>query len=243
MLLCAVFCLPTMAEDPTVGHEVTLSAPLIEAKYDELVLTVSLRHDDGQPEKLQGIRIDIDGVDADLLEVVSYETLISDDAAISNTVFYSEANRRLRLLYVNFDSALPVGEDASVAVFRVTLKVREDIREAGQMELPVTVMIRTETSNITLHSTEGFAYKPAHSHIGFPPWRKTVRRRLVPQAVPMNLWYTVRCAEEKSAARMSQFPPRATPKANGTRSGSLKLESRGRSSLSARSVGPCLTSV
>lgn len=155
----------TSAAEET-GYEVVLSDDVTEIGK-EVVLTVALTNYTSQSDPIRGLQIDIENVDADVLSVVSYNSLITDSSAISNTASYSSNNSRIRLVYANFSGTLPVSDGSSgkMNVFEVKFKINSTLAIDGQVELPVTVKLQTVSSQITLSNSVIIGYTATHSHV------------------------------------------------------------------------------
>lgn len=141
------------------GYEVSLSDSVTPIG-GEVVLTVALTNVSAQSTQIRGLQIDITGVDADVLEVVSYRSLITDATAASNTPSHSQVNSRVRLVYANFNGTLPVsvGADGKMPVFEVRFKISDALEAGGQIELPVILKIQTTSGQHTLNSSCAIAY-------------------------------------------------------------------------------------
>ena len=149
-----------------IGYEVSLSNS-VTGIGKEVVLTVALTNYSAQSDQIRGLQIDIGNIDTDILSVVSYNSLIVDSSAVSNTASYSQNNSRVRLVYANFSGTLPVsnGEDGKMKVFEVKFKINSNLETDGQIELPVTVKIQTTSKQITLDHTVIVSYCLSHTHI------------------------------------------------------------------------------
>ena len=141
------------------GYEVSLSKSVTEIG-GEVVLTVALTNYSAQSDQIRGLQIDINNVDTDVLEVVSYRSLIEDTTAASNTPSYSQSNSRVRLVYADFSGTLPVsdGGDGKMQVFEVMFRVNDRLETDGQIDLPVTVKLQTTQEQITLNSVCAIPY-------------------------------------------------------------------------------------
>ena len=132
------------------NFEVTLSknAP----QPGELVtLTVSLTGYTAQTtDAIRGMQVDIDGIDQQMMEVVSYRSAIADDSAVSNLASYNKTQGRVRLMYVRTEGTLPA---PCTDVLRVELRIRDDLSGVGSIQLPVTVKLQTVSKQITLTKT------------------------------------------------------------------------------------------
>lgn len=146
-------CLPVAghaAQDIGVGLSVT---PETAAFGSQATVTVSLTGYD--TAEIAGLQVDITGFDANVLQVAEYASLIQDPAAESNTVSYSEAHNRVRLLYFRTSGTLAPCTD----VLKLVVRIDPALTQAGSITLPVTVKIVTEDSRqITLTSSCTIAY-------------------------------------------------------------------------------------
>ena len=142
-----------------IGYEVSLSNS-VTGIGKEVVLTVALSNYSAQSDQIRGLQIDIGNIDTAVLSVVSYNSLIVDSTAVSNTASYSQNNSRVRLVYANFSGTLPAsnGEDGKMKVFEVRFKINGDLDADGQIELPVTVKLQTTNKQITLNSSSTITY-------------------------------------------------------------------------------------
>ncbi len=202
LLLGMLSCLTVVAEASTLGYETVLPATPT-AIGDEVTLTVSLKNYTEQSDQIRGLQIDMTEIDTDILTVVSYESLISDPTADSNTASYSEANARLRLLYVNLQGTLPIthGESGLAPVFRVTFKINESVSASGQIDLPLTVKIQTTSGAITQNSTVTLAYQ---LHVPLPAVEENRVEATCTEAGSYDaVVYCANCDEELSRTSMS----------------------------------------
>lgn len=142
-----------------IGYEVSLSNS-VTGIGKEVVLTVALSNYSTQSDQIRGLQIDIGNIDTAVLSVVSYNSLIVDSTAVSNTASYSQNNSRVRLVYANFSGTLPAsnGEDGKMKVFEVRFKINGELDADGQIELPVTVKLQTTNKQITLNSSNTITY-------------------------------------------------------------------------------------
>ena len=157
VLLCGMYS--GVCASAETGYEISLSRSVTPIG-GEVVLTVALTNYGAQSDAIRGLQIDIDNVDADVLEVVSLRSLIVDGTAASNTPSHSQKNERVRLVYANFSGKLPVSDsaDGRMDVFEVKFKVNGALSEDGQIELPVTVKLQTVSGQHTLKSSCTIAY-------------------------------------------------------------------------------------
>lgn len=125
-------------------------APVAVKPGEQAEVTLSLTGytaEAAQTDAIRGLQIDITGIDTDILNVVEYISLINDTDVLSNKASYNSENSRVRLLYVNSDSAL---EAPCEQVLKVVFQVSSTLEQNGCITLPVTIKIQTENQQITL---------------------------------------------------------------------------------------------
>ena len=146
----------------TASPTVTVT-PSVSVIGQEAEITVSIAAADLQ--NLRGIQIDISGLDESVIRIHTYEALIDDPRAVSNTVTYSRENQRLRYVYAIFTGSLPVPENAgdSIPIFRFSFTVQDHGTSEGELRFPMTVKLQT-AEKITVEETVVVQYKQAHEH-------------------------------------------------------------------------------
>ena len=147
VLLVPMLFVPANALEP-LGHNVTLSHSAVDAgqKFEVLVSLTGYTAQAAANDPIRGLQIDIQGIDQELLDVVSYESLIPADGAASNTASYNAATKIVRLLYVKTSGTLAAPCEN---VFRVVFRLKEDVTSHGVLTLPMTVKIQTASKQIT----------------------------------------------------------------------------------------------
>lgn len=115
----------------------------VEVKVSLTGYTEALAAEDA----ITGIQVDITGVDSSVLEVKEYASLIEDTTALSNTASYQPNKKLVRLLYVKADGTLAA---PCTDIMKVALQVKSDLTKSGSITLPVTVLIKTESQQLTL---------------------------------------------------------------------------------------------
>lgn len=105
-------------------------------------------------DAIRGVQVDITDVDSSVLNVVdnSFQSLIDDSAAASNTASYQPKKMLVRLLYAKMSGSLAAPQEGLLAV---TFQVRKDLTESGSITLPVKVKI-TKTDRTSLTLTDSF---------------------------------------------------------------------------------------
>lgn len=146
-LIFQLISFPIIASD-TVDFNI-IASPELTTIGKQVTLTVSLKGYTSEADAIRGLQVDIDDVDTDVLKVIEYSSLIEDSSAISNTASYNEANRRLRLVYVQISNTLPAPCEK---IFKVVLQINPNLTEDGSITLPVTLKMQTVTDRITLNS-------------------------------------------------------------------------------------------
>lgn len=89
ILMLPVFTVSVSADD-TLGFTVSASPSSVNVG-DEVEVIVSLTGytaEAAEVDAIRGFQVDITGVDADVLNVVEYSSLIEDSTALSNTASY-----------------------------------------------------------------------------------------------------------------------------------------------------------
>lgn len=164
LISAALLILPLdVFADSGIGYDIEVSSNCVSAGSQVTVVISLTGYTVDCSEKIRGIQVDVNNIDTQVLNVVSYNTLIDDDSVASNKVVYSESNKRLRLLYANFNGYLdtPCGE-----IMQIVFKVNEDIASTGSITLPVTLKISTANQSITFNSNCEISYTMA-SHETF----------------------------------------------------------------------------
>ena len=151
LCLAMLLCFPlTVKAESALGHTVTLSSDSVNVG-EIVTVTVSLTgYTADTEENIRGVQIDVTNVDSTILSVEDKQSLIVDPGAMSNKASYSEANKRVRLLYANISGDYL--DKPWSDVFQIKFKIKETVTESGSITLPVTVKIATATENITLKS-------------------------------------------------------------------------------------------
>lgn len=147
-MLLSVLPVTAHAAEP-LGFDVTLSNdnPAIGEEVTVVVSLTGYTADVADEDLLRAVQVDITGVDEEILEVVSYETMIQKEGALSNTPSYNKTAKRVRLMYVEMTDTLPPPcEDLLKVVFRI----HPNLTESGSITLPVTAKLATVSQNITL---------------------------------------------------------------------------------------------
>lgn len=147
-LILSSFAVTANAAD-AVGFNVTVSPSDVKPgeQVEVIVSLTGYTTEAAEADALRGLQVDITGVDTSVLSVVEYTSLIEDTTAISNTASYNEANKRVRLAYVQMSGTLPAPCEY---VFKVVFQVNSDLTESGSITLPVTVKMQTVSQQITL---------------------------------------------------------------------------------------------
>lgn len=146
-LMLPTFTLSANAAD-TVSHTVSVSSnDVIAGSQVEVIVALSgYTEESAAADAIRGLQVDITGVDTSILSVVEYTSLIEDTTAVSNTASYNEANKRVRLAYVQMTGTLPAPCEN---VFKVVFQINSDLTEGGSITLPVTVKMQTMSQQIT----------------------------------------------------------------------------------------------
>jgi hypothetical protein len=151
LLVCVILisCLTlTASATEELGFTVKVN-PSAAIPGSQVTVIVSLANYTENVAPIRGLQVDITGVDPEVLSVVSYESLIEDEGAFSNTASYNAANRRVRLVYMQLTDTLPAPhEDVLKVVFQVNALLPED----SSLVLPVTVKVQTTAGQLTLKS-------------------------------------------------------------------------------------------
>ena len=133
-----------------VGFAVSISPTTVGAG-DQVEVLVSLTGYSDESDPIQGLQVDITGIDDSILSVVDYMSLIDDDTAVSNTASYNSTYQRVRLTYVQISGTL---SSSVVNVLKATFKIDSNFTSDSDIILPVTVKIVTLTGQqITLSSS------------------------------------------------------------------------------------------
>lgn len=164
LLLLPMFTTPVSAESTL---DFTVSASPADVNVGETVeVTVSLTgytEELAKTDAIEGIQVDITGVDADILNVSSYSSLIEDkDDVLSNKASYQPKKSLVRLLYMKTDGTLAA---PCTDVMKVVFQVNSDVTASGSITLPVTVKIQTESQKITLNKELVITYTAAAANI------------------------------------------------------------------------------
>lgn len=150
ILFLPIFTVSVSADD-TLGFTVSAS-PSSANVGDEVEVIVSLTGytaEAAEVDAIRGFQVDITGVDADVLNVVEYSSLIEDSTALSNTASYQPNKSLVRLLYMQMSGTL---EAPCEDVMKVVFQINPEVAASGSITLPVTVKIQTENQQITLNS-------------------------------------------------------------------------------------------
>lgn len=163
VLMLPIFIVSASADD-TLGFAVSASPSSVNVG-DEVEVIVSLTGytaEAAEVDAIRGFQVDITGVDADVLNVLEYSSLIEDSTALSNTASYQPNKSLVRLLYMQMSETLEAPCDN---VMKVVFQINPDITASGSITLPVTVKIQTENQQITLSSELVINYTAATTDV------------------------------------------------------------------------------
>lgn len=164
LLLLPMFTVPVSAED-TPDFTVSASPAGVNVG-DEVEVTVSLTgytEEFAQTDAIEGVQVDITGVDADILNVSSHSSLIEDtNGILSNKTSYQPKKSLVRLLYMKMDGTLAA---PCTDVMKVVFRVNSGLTASGSITLPVTVKIQTESQKITLNRELVITYTAASTNV------------------------------------------------------------------------------
>ncbi|MBE6558887.1 MAG: hypothetical protein E7661_07790, partial [Ruminococcaceae bacterium] len=162
-LVCGTFAIT--AEEAQPREALVVSE--VTAAEDRIEVTIGIAYD--KLSEIRGIQIDIDGIDHQILQVVSCESLISDTQAASNTASYFEEKHKIRLVYVKLSGTLevPEGGESGMAFLKILFRVNDSIQTDGSLELPITVKIQA-AEQITENDTLSIPYSKPHTHTPGP---------------------------------------------------------------------------
>ena len=162
-LVCGTFAIT--AEEAQPREALVVSE--VTAAEDRIEVTVGIAYD--KLSEIRGIQIDIEGIDHQILQVVSCESLISDTQAASNTASYFEEKQKIRLVYVKLSGTLevPEGGESGMAFLKILFRVNDSIQTDGSLELPITVKIQA-AEQITENDTLSIPYSKLHTHTPGP---------------------------------------------------------------------------
>lgn len=129
----------------------------------EVELTISAEGCFSEDDAIRGVQIDIGAVDSDIIEVISYRSMIINSDAEYNDC-YTDTDGALRFVYADLDTALPIPEegDGTVKLFAITLKPNAELTASGEITLPITVKLQTVSSQVT----ESFDYTLSYTYTG-----------------------------------------------------------------------------
>lgn len=138
----------TASADSPFGFTAVVSPASVKAgeTVEVIVSLTGYTEEAAAADAIRGLQVDITGVDTSVLSVEEYTSLIEDSTAISNTGSYNEANKRVRLAYVQMTGTLPAPCER---VFKVVFRINADRTESGSITLPVTVKMQTVSQQIT----------------------------------------------------------------------------------------------
>lgn len=141
------------AGNPDFSVTVTPATTVIGGQAE---VTVSLEGYDSA--SIQGLQVEINGIDTDVLEVVDYRSAIAESGLLSNQASYNADRERVTLLYFRESGALPAPcED----VLKMTVRIDPELTEEGSIRLPVTVKsVTTEGLQETQEAVCTIRYVP-----------------------------------------------------------------------------------
>ena len=143
MLMTLLMILPMCCTVAFAAGEVGFHADLDPAQAvigEEVTMIVSLDEYTEESDQIRGLQIDIENVDPNILDVVSYESLIIDDTAVSNTGSHHTDKHLVRLFFAKMQGTLasPCEE-----VFKVKFRIIPELKGSGEITLPITMKIQT----------------------------------------------------------------------------------------------------
>ncbi len=130
------------------------------AKGEEVSITINLKNYFDATDDIRGLQVDIKEIDPDFLEVISHESLIVDDQAISNKTSENQNNHYLRYVFAKMSGIL---NKETVDVARFVLKIKNNAEINQIIELPVTYSVVTTTDKIVLNGTITLTVSEEHA--------------------------------------------------------------------------------
>lgn len=144
-LLLPCFAMPASA-DPAYGYDVSVTPEEVTVGQSTEVIVSLTGYTEAAAAAvgIRGVQVDITNVDTDVLTVESYESLIEDATALSNTASHQPNKKLVRLLYTKMSGTLAAPCDD---ILKVVFQINPNLTEDGSITLPITVKIRTDASN------------------------------------------------------------------------------------------------
>lgn len=163
ILMLPIFTVSVSADD-TLGFAVSASPSSVNVgdKVEVIVSLTGYTAEAAEVDAIRGFQVDITGVDAGVLNVLEYSSLIEDSTALSNTASYQPNKSLVRLLYMQMSGTLEAPCDN---VMKVVFQINPEVATSGSITLPVTVKIQTENQQITLNSELVIDYTAATTDV------------------------------------------------------------------------------
>ena len=142
--LLTAFCTFDVAAAETYSYSIeTTAAQLTVGSQVDVVISLTnyAQLDSG----IRGLQIDVTDIDADMFEVVSHKSLVTDASASSNIT--SDTSNGIRYMFIKTSGTM----DKSVTdVMTFTLKLKQDIPEGTSVSIPVKLKFGTTSGNVTV---------------------------------------------------------------------------------------------
>lgn len=120
--------------------------PEITKVGETVTVTVCMEGYTGSAEGICGLQIDVAHIDPQKLQVISYQSLVSNASADMNDVEYQTESQNIRLVYAQLDRTALASCDQ---MLQIVFRIPEDLADGSEIILPVTVLVQTVTQQLT----------------------------------------------------------------------------------------------
>ncbi len=159
-IIIASLLIPTTvtATEPSAGwepeYEISAS-PNSLRPGKKTTVTVSVKNYNGSEYGINGIQIDITGLDSNLLKIENIKSCISSTTAMTNKGVYTQANSRVRFLYFDMNNILDMDQTQLVQfdVTPISTATQEELNQISFNTRFLTTLVGTSNNKKTSNTS------------------------------------------------------------------------------------------